>query len=282
MSPDATTADDSSTPDEGRRYALPAFLFAATCLSTLWAGAAGWNPYWYIAQLYHTTAVNWPQGFRLAAMNEAWAATTGQMNWRQGFIYMGLVLGLLLAHEMGHFLMTRRHRIPASLPYFIPLPIIPFGTLGAVIGMEGSRANRREMFDLGIAGPLAGLAVTVPILDGFRREGRIAEQRAVQREAEVRTHDVRDQIAADIDGALLDLANGVDQQTIAAERLKLADEEVAQATDRFTSGVAGSIELINAQATMVRARDADIDARFAVASARVALARAAGVARDLH
>ena len=77
---------------------------------------------------------------------------------------MGVVMGLLLAHEMGHFLMTLRHRIPASLPYFIPLPIIPFGTLGAVIGMEGSRANRREMFDLGIAGPLAGLAVTLPIL----------------------------------------------------------------------------------------------------------------------
>jgi membrane-associated protease RseP (regulator of RpoE activity) len=57
-----------------------------------------------------------------------------------------------------------RYRIPASLPYFIPVPIIPFGTLGAVIGMEGSRANRRELFDMGIAGPLAGLAVAIPVL----------------------------------------------------------------------------------------------------------------------
>ena len=65
---------------------------------------------------------------------------------------------------MGHFLMTLRYRIPASLPYFIPVPVIPFGTLGAVIGMEGSRANRRELFDLGIAGPIAGLAVAVPVL----------------------------------------------------------------------------------------------------------------------
>ena len=86
------------------------------------------------------------------------------MNWRQGLVYMGVVMGLLLAHEMGHFLMALRHRVPASLPYFIPMPLIPFGTLGAVIGMEGSRANRRQMFDLGIAGPLAGLAVTLPIL----------------------------------------------------------------------------------------------------------------------
>ena len=44
------------------------------------------------------------------------------------------------------------------------MPVIPFGTLGAVIGMEGSRANRRELFDLGIAGPLAGLAVAIPVL----------------------------------------------------------------------------------------------------------------------
>ena len=73
-------------------------------------------------------------------------------------------MGLLLAHEMGHFLMALRHRIPASLPYFLPVPVIPFGTLGAVIGMDGSRVNRREMFDLGIAGPLAGFAVTLPIL----------------------------------------------------------------------------------------------------------------------
>ena len=65
---------------------------------------------------------------------------------------------------MGHFLMTLRYRVPASLPYFLPMPLIPFGTLGAVIGMDGSRVNRRELFDLGIAGPLAGFAVTLPML----------------------------------------------------------------------------------------------------------------------
>jgi membrane-associated protease RseP (regulator of RpoE activity) len=65
---------------------------------------------------------------------------------------------------MGHFLMTVRYRIPASLPYFIPLPLTPLGTLGAVIGMDGKKANRRQLFDIGIAGPLAGLVFAVPIL----------------------------------------------------------------------------------------------------------------------
>ena len=65
---------------------------------------------------------------------------------------------------MGHFLATVRYRIPASLPYFIPFPISPIGTMGAVIGMDGLRANRREMFDIGLAGPLAGLLVAVPVM----------------------------------------------------------------------------------------------------------------------
>jgi len=65
---------------------------------------------------------------------------------------------ILLAHEMGHYVAARLHGVPASLPYFIPLPgVWPLGTMGAVIGLDGSRANRKEMFDMGISGPLAGL-----------------------------------------------------------------------------------------------------------------------------
>jgi membrane-associated protease RseP (regulator of RpoE activity) len=85
-------------------------------------------------------------------------------NWDQGLIYMACALGILFAHEMGHFLATVRYRIPASLPFFIPLPFTPLGTLGAVIGMDGRRANRRQLFDIGIAGPLAGLVIAVPVL----------------------------------------------------------------------------------------------------------------------
>jgi outer membrane protein TolC len=139
-----------------------------------------------------------------------------------------------------------------------------------------------EHYGDGIGTYAYALAVTLPLLDGFKREGRIAEQGAIVRESEVRSRDARDQITAEVRNALLDLASGTEQQAVATERLNLALEEVSQATERFTNGVAGNIEVINAQSSLVRARDADIDARFAVASARVALARAAGVARNIH
>lgn len=124
--------------------------------------------------------------------------------------------------------------------------------------------------------------VTLPILDGFRREGRLAEQQAVVHESDVRARDLRQQVAADVDGALLDLRSAAAQQGIANDRLQLAAEEVSQARQRFKAGVAGNIEVINAQASLLRARDADIDARFAAVSARIALARSVGSARTLH
>ena len=126
------------------------------------------------------------------------------------------------------------------------------------------------------------LQVTVPILDGFRREARIAEQNAAVSESRVRERDLRQQITADVDAALLDLRSAEAQQLVAAERLRLAADELAQARERFKAGVAGNIEVIDAQSNLIRARDTDIDARFAAASARVALARAVGVASTLH
>ncbi len=127
-----------------------------------------------------------------------------------------------------------------------------------------------------------GVQVTVPILDGFRREARVAEQDFIVQESQVRERDLRQQIVADVDAAFLDLRSALAQQTIAAERLRLAEDELAQARERFAAGVAGNIEVINAQASLIGARDTDIDARFAAAGARVALARAVGVARTLH
>ena len=124
--------------------------------------------------------------------------------------------------------------------------------------------------------------VTLPVLDGFRREGRLAEQKAVARQSDVRARDLRQQVAADIDGALLDLRSAAAQQMISRERLGLATEEVSQARQRFEAGVAGNIEVINAQESLVRAREADIDARFAALSARIALARSVGSAHTLH
>ncbi len=126
------------------------------------------------------------------------------------------------------------------------------------------------------------VAVTLPILDGFRLEGRKGEQEAAVRESDVRVRDLRQQVTADVDGALLDLRSAGAQQQIAAERLQLAAQEVSEARQRFKAGVAGNIEVITAQASMLRARDADIDARFAAVSARIALARSVGSARTLH
>jgi len=164
MSTDATIAQDYSHPARGRRVVLPALLFAATCLSTFWTGAASWKPIVHLGSLENAIVgffENLPQGSPMAAFWQA--AAVSQLNFSQGLIYMAAVLGILLTHEMGHFLFARRNHIHASLPYFIPVPVIPFGTMGAVISMEGSEANRREMFDMGIAGPLAGLAVTLPV-----------------------------------------------------------------------------------------------------------------------
>ncbi len=83
-----------------------------------------------------------------------------------GWPYALAILLILGAHEMGHYIAARRNRVPASLPYFIPLPwpISFFGTLGAVIVQRAPARNAREAFDVGVAGPLAGMAFAVPIL----------------------------------------------------------------------------------------------------------------------
>jgi outer membrane protein TolC len=127
-----------------------------------------------------------------------------------------------------------------------------------------------------------GVQLSVPLVDGLRREARVAEQRAVVREAEVRETDLRAQVEAEVNGALLEIRSGEEQQVVAAERLRLAEEELDQAGERFREGVAGNIEVINAQSALVRARDALIDARFATAVARVNLARSVGTARSVR
>ena len=86
------------------------------------------------------------------------------------------LLSILMAHEMGHYVMCRRYGVDATLPYFIPFPLFPFtlvGTLGAFIRMRGPIPHRRALFDIGIAGPLAGFAVCLPVLWLGVREARV-------------------------------------------------------------------------------------------------------------
>ena len=142
-------AIDYPPPPPARRVWLPVALFVVTCVSTFVAGviysdhlAYGW---WLVVlngQL--------PDGWGLAV--------------REGLIYSGAVMVILLCHEMGHFLQAVRYGIYASLPYFIPMPLTPIGTFGAVIGMEPRRGDRKAVFDIGISGPLAGLVPTIIFL----------------------------------------------------------------------------------------------------------------------
>ena len=143
--PELTVSDLHFRPQ--RRTLLPILLFLATCASTFWVGVTNWEP---LEPRYMAT---------YAAMGRII-----QANWQNGLQYMTAVLAILLTHEMGHFLQTVKYHIPASYPLCIPVPFNAIGTMGAVIGMDGMRANRRQIFDIGIAGPLAGLVVAIPVL----------------------------------------------------------------------------------------------------------------------
>ncbi len=82
----------------------------------------------------------------------------------QGWPFAVSMLAILLAHEFGHYLAARYHNTEVSLPYFLPFPLSPFGTMGAFIQLKEPPKNKRALLDIGAAGPLAGLIVTIPVL----------------------------------------------------------------------------------------------------------------------
>jgi membrane-associated protease RseP (regulator of RpoE activity) len=78
--------------------------------------------------------------------------------------FVGSVMTILVAHELGHYITARIHKVDASLPFFIPMPILsPFGTMGAVIRMRGTIPTRRALLDIGASGPLAGMCFAIPL-----------------------------------------------------------------------------------------------------------------------
>jgi membrane-associated protease RseP (regulator of RpoE activity) len=81
-----------------------------------------------------------------------------------GIPFAASLLAILLAHEFGHYLAGRSHKTMVTLPYFLPFPISPFGTMGAFIQLKEPPKNKRILLDIGIAGPLAGLVVAIPVL----------------------------------------------------------------------------------------------------------------------
>ena len=74
------------------------------------------------------------------------------------------MLAILGTHEFGHYFAAKRHRVAVTLPYFIPMPLSIVGTFGAFIQLRSPVHNRKQLFDVGVAGPLAGLVIAIPLL----------------------------------------------------------------------------------------------------------------------
>jgi membrane-associated protease RseP (regulator of RpoE activity) len=101
-------------------------------------------------------------------VGQAWngkSEVPGFWGWLGGWPFAVPLLAILLCHEFGHYVAARLHRVPASLPYFIPFPkLSPFGTFGAVIVMPKRIRSANALLDVGAAGPLAGMAVAIPVM----------------------------------------------------------------------------------------------------------------------
>ena len=137
------------------------------------------------------------------------------------------------------------------------------------------------------AGDLAGtynvqLQLTVPILDGFRRQNRVKEQNLRVDIQQIRERDLVNRVETEARQSVLDLASSQQQVAIAENRLRLAELELSQAQQRFQAGVAGSVETTNAQGSVIAARDALIQARVNFGTARVGAYRALGVIDQMH
>jgi outer membrane protein TolC len=127
-----------------------------------------------------------------------------------------------------------------------------------------------------------GVQLNWPIFEGRRREGQEQEQQAVARDIDVRRRDLRQQVAVDVRGAMLDIASAREQVDAARERQRLAEQEVEQARERFRAGVSGNADVINASLSLNNARTGLIDALTAYQNARVSLARAEGTVSQLR
>jgi outer membrane protein len=137
------------------------------------------------------------------------------------------------------------------------------------------------------SGDLAGsynlqLLLSVPILDGFRRQSRAREVSARFEVQQIRERDRTNQVETEARQAVLDLSSAEQQVAIARERVGLAERELREAEARFRAGVAGTVETTNAQSSVIAARDALIQARVNYGTARVTAYRTLGVIDQLH
>lgn len=140
-----TTIDEDHEEERPSRtrFLLPLSLFSLTVFTTLWAGAyqTNGNPF------------QGPWQFLREDPGALW----------KGIPFAATLLGILVTHEFGHYLFSRIHRVPATLPLFIPGPPHFIGTFGAIIRMKPI-LNRKALFDIGVAGPIAGFLVALVML----------------------------------------------------------------------------------------------------------------------
>lgn len=152
--------DPSPTPREvhviyplRRRYWLHLLLFAATIFTTLVVGA----------RLEYNYALGLPQFHSYDDIFPLIWTLQQPSRLLLGIPFSVALLGILTAHEMGHFVYAQRNHVYATLPFFIPAPTL-IGTFGAFIRIRSPIRTRAALFDIGIAGPIAGFAVAVPVL----------------------------------------------------------------------------------------------------------------------
>ena len=135
------------------RYWLHALLFLATIFTTLCIGARMQYDFNQNLGLFSQNEDYWPWRWAL----QSWD------NLKLGIPFSACLLGILTAHELGHYVLCVRRRVFATLPFFIPAPTL-IGTLGAFIRIKSPIRSRADLFDIGIAGPIAGFVVAVPVL----------------------------------------------------------------------------------------------------------------------
>lgn len=117
--------------------------------------------------------------FLLTICTTVWVGRMLFGSYAQGRIFSIGLLSILTAHEFGHYFTLRKYRVPASLPYFIPLPFPPFGTFGAVIRMSPQIPHRRALFDIAAAGPLAGFILALPLTYAGILRSAIVQKEAI-------------------------------------------------------------------------------------------------------
>lgn len=144
------------------RYWLHALLLLATCFTTLVTGAR--MEYNFQHDRPALSLSDDPINGEVIPIFPAGWVHSHPARLLDGIPFMATLMLFFLAHEMGHYLYCRHYGVYATLPFFIPMPITPIGTMGAVILIRSRIRSRTALFDIGIAGPIAGFIVGLVVL----------------------------------------------------------------------------------------------------------------------